>query len=407
VTHAERHPIDPNLDAELRALTTWTGPATSTWETALEASAARRPRFRVSFPPSARTIRAALAGLVACTCVAFAVMAVLPNVRGAPRVATQAPSAAAMQESRVATPPAASAFRSGAVDAEGLGGGHGGGGFAMPGRRSPSGAAGFGSTPGDGTSTAGEMLDVSADPDRDVVRTAMLELETPDVRDLFTKISALPVTADGEFVADARFDAASDPTPGELRRDATATVVLRVRSERLAAVLDQLRALGAVVSERVTGQDVTAQLADLSKRRGAEESAERDLRDLLASNDQAKLKDIVELRDRLSALQASVERIRAETLRVERLVSLATVTVSIRTAKKAAEAAPVVAPPTAGERFRAAVAQAWTDGIAGLGSSIAFLVAVAVGGLPWWIALAIGALAFKRAWQRRIEAGLA
>lgn len=402
MTHAERHPIDPNLEAGLRALSTWTGPATSTWEAALDAPAARRPRLRLAFPPSACTVRAALAGLLACSCVAFAVLAVLPTFRSVATVGRQAPKAAAVHESAPIGPAEQAALQFGDADVEGLGGGGGG----LPGKRSPSGAVGFGTIPGDGTSRAGETLNVATDPDRDVIRTAMLELETTDVRELFTQISALPVAADGEFVADARFDAASDPAAGALSREATATVVLRVRSERLAAVLDQLRALGAVVSERVTGQDVTAQLADLSKRRNAEESAERDLRDLLASNDQAKLKDLVELRDRLSALQASVERLRAETLRVERLVSLATVTVSIRTQKKAAEAPPIV-PPTPGERFRASLAAAWTDGIAGLGSSLAFVVSVALGGLPWWIALAVGALLFKRAWQRRIEAGVA
>lgn len=214
-----------------------------------------------------------------------------------------------------------------------------------------------------------------APADRQVVQKATMELRTADVKAAFLKCQMLARTASGEYVQDSSLTGTGP--------QAQAHLTLRVASGRLSEVLTEIRALGDATSEKITGEDVTGQVVDLDARLHNERRIEQELLTLLDQRQDAPLKDILELRTRLSEVRGSIEQLTAQQARLSRLVSLATVLVIIR---------PDDAPPPPPERsslldhLESSFAAAWRSGLEFLIDSSAWVAQVAIGGLIWWLA---------------------
>jgi hypothetical protein len=93
---------------------------------------------------------------------------------------------------------------------------------------------------------------------RSVIRKSSIDLKVADIRAVFSKIALIPSQAQGEYTESA--DLSGSPTP------TGASIVLRVRADRLSAVLNELRAFGEVTTESSKGEDVTDQAVDLDAR---------------------------------------------------------------------------------------------------------------------------------------------
>ncbi len=238
---------------------------------------------------------------------------------------------------------------------------------------------------------APDQSDASPPPaaDRHVVRKASIEFKTTDVRAAFLKASMIPNAALGEYVEDSS-------VTGE-GASVAANLTLRVTAERLPDVLNQVRELGTVTSEQVRGEDVTAQVVDVESRLRNERRIEQELLELLEKREDAPLKDILELRTKLSEVRGEIERMEGQRANLDRLVSLATVLVLIRPAD-----APAPAPEKSsilshlGDSFSAA----WRTGVEFLIDSSAAIVRIGLGGLIWWI-IAIAAIVTARRYFRR------
>lgn len=224
--------------------------------------------------------------------------------------------------------------------------------------------------------------------DRHVVRKATIELTTDDVRATFLKAAMLVSAARGEYVQDSGLTGSGET--------AKANLTLRVAAERLSEVLNQLREFGKVRSERTEGEDVTTQVVDLEARLRNETRIEDELLDLMERRDNAPLKEILELRDKLGQVRRSIEQMTAQRERLSRLVSLATVLVLIR-----AEGAPPPVRPGIGAYFGDSISNAWSKGLTFLADTVAGLLGVLIGGIIWWsLLIAVVLIALRRIARR-------
>jgi hypothetical protein len=234
----------------------------------------------------------------------------------------------------------------------------------------------------------------SSPADRAVIRKATIELSSKDVRAAFLKTAMLVSEAQGEYMQESSLTGTGPSLYG--------TMTLRVAAPRLSEVLNALRAVGEVRAESSGGEDVTAQVVDLEARLRNEQRVETELLDLLAKRDNAPLKEVLELRDKISEIRQHIEQLTAQRERLGRLVSLATVLVMIRAEDRPAE--PVAAGDTIGDYFVKRIGAAWRSGLVFLSNTVAGLVGVAVGGALWWVLAGVLLLWARRLWKKAAAA---
>lgn len=166
------------------------------------------------------------------------------------------------------------------------------------------------------------LLQASSEPwpsyGRKIIRRATLEVEVDGGR-FDEAVSRLLGLADffGGYVEDSRVGAS-----GEKR---SARVVLRVPEESFGRALDEVGSLGKVVSERISGQDVTEQYVDVESRIKALEVQEARLLDLLSK---AKTVDeILRIEQELSRVRTQIETHEGRLKSLERLSALSAIEV--------------------------------------------------------------------------------
>ncbi|HLP83791.1 MAG TPA: DUF4349 domain-containing protein [Phycisphaerales bacterium] len=240
-------------------------------------------------------------------------------------------------------------------------------------RSQPPATSGFAAPP----PAAGSSPAPASTPVRQVVRKATIDLRVADVRSGFAKVAIIPNEALGEFVENSSLTG-DDP-------NVRGTLTLRVVASRLSETLNQLRTLGAVASETSTGQDVTDSIVDLEARIRNEERIEREILALLDRRPDAPLTDILSVRNQLGEVRGRIESLKGQRERMGQLVSLATVVVSLQNDDQ-----PIPAKAEGmGAYFATSMQQAWQSSLRTLSDSAAYLVRLFVGGLVWWIALAL------------------
>ncbi len=224
--------------------------------------------------------------------------------------------------------------------------------------------------------------------DRQVIRTANLAIRVASVRDSYQNASALVREDLGEFISQTTFSGVEPYT--------SATVTLRVNADRLASVMQSLRGLGDVTSESTGGEDVTDQLVDLDARLRNERRIEQELLTLLDTRKDAPLEDVLKVRESLGRIRENIERLAAQQAQLTNRVALATIT-----AQLVAKSEPVAREQGWLAYTGAELGRAWRWSLRSLADTVAFILAVTVGGLIWWIILGVIALGVRRWWKRR------
>lgn len=232
--------------------------------------------------------------------------------------------------------------------------------------------------------TAAESSAVEGD--RQVVQTGTLRLTVEEPRVAADAVVRLAEDADGRV--DARSEhAATGDTAG------SATLTIRVPSDRVSATVDAVRDLGKVESIDLDAQDVTAAAQDLDARiRGLQLSVAR-MEDLLART--TTTTDIVSAENALAERQTRLEELQSQRARLADAVALSTLTIELY--------GPGIVPAAAAPGPRT-----FFDGLAvGWQSFVVVLkaVVVVVGVLLPWLAFAgavtAGVVAVSRWWRRR------
>jgi hypothetical protein len=238
-------------------------------------------------------------------------------------------------------------------------------------------------TPGADTTSreAGAMLAQSELPAvQKIVRTANLGIAVTDFETVRPAIEGI-VRDVGGFVGHIEvWDAA---TPRWLQ------ATLRVPAPRLDDALRQLRALGRVVNERQSGEDVTEQVLDLEARLSNARNTERRLNEVLKTGT-GNVRDVLEVEREMARVREEIEGLDARRKDVERRVTYATVTLHVTGQRQAML-------DIGRHSVRGQVRDAFIDGVQGAYESAAGAVLLALRAAPvlvvwtavlWWPARA-------------------
>ena len=231
------------------------------------------------------------------------------------------------------------------------------------------------STTAEGGGTAGASdasLPAQASAARDVIRTGDLSLEVSRPSESADAVAAVAEELGGSVA----MREVSQPYGGSAT---TATVVIRVPSERFDEAFERLTKLGNVLSDTRNASDVTEQRADLDARVKALESSVERLRELMRGS--ASTAELIEAEQALSDRQQELDGLRAQLESLEGQVAEASIAVSLRSPS----ALPGGGPATFWDGL--------LQGLSSLGATgSALLVALGIA-LPWLAILGVIALA--------------
>jgi hypothetical protein len=259
-----------------------------------------------------------------------------------------------------------------------------------PAAGSPAGEGGrssdSGSGSGQGSPILGEFQVPEAGPR--VIKTAAITLHLEVGTFEHAMQSATVVAAShGGFVASSR------SSGDELL---SGTVVVRVPADQFEAALNELRALGSVVGEELSGQDVTAQFVDLDARLRNWEAQETVLLGLMQKA--TTIDDSIKVQRSLEDVQLAIEQLRGQIRMLGDQADFSTITVTL--SEVAAPVVPVPAPKPKPATF----ARAWNRAVHGLALAGRAVVVAFGYGLPFvlFVLLPIGVawLAYRRIRER-------
>lgn len=108
----------------------------------------------------------------------------------------------------------------------------------------------------------------------------------------------------------------------------TANLTLRVPEARFSEAMRQLKALGEFESENKTGEDVTAQVADVEARLKVLKAEEEQYVTLLRAT--RKIGEILEVKERLSQVRQEIESLAAQSKALRRQASYSTIELTLR-----------------------------------------------------------------------------
>lgn len=208
----------------------------------------------------------------------------------------------------------------------------------------------------------GEDRQVDQDDDRSVITTGWLALTVDDPVESAAEVADLADRAGG------RVESRSE-TPGTDTQRARATLVLRVPSDDLDAVLADLRELGDVSSVQLDATDVTQERQDLDARIEALQASVDRLLALLAEADDTA--DLIAIESELTTRQAELDSLTTRRDRLADQVDYSTLTVELLSEGVAPEAGP--------DDFWSGVAAGW-EALVRFASGLLVVAGVL---LPW------------------------
>ena len=159
-------------------------------------------------------------------------------------------------------------------------------------------------------------------PERMLIKTADLEIESDDPEAAANKIIAL-IEGYGGYVARLSI---SD------RNGRSATMIVKVPEECFYEALNAIRKVGRVVREEINVRDVTEQHIDLEARLRNLKAEEEWL---LAAVEKAKtVQDLIMIEKELWRVRGEIERIEAQLKNLERMVTYSTISIWIKAPEK-------------------------------------------------------------------------
>jgi hypothetical protein len=154
---------------------------------------------------------------------------------------------------------------------------------------------------------------------RQIIRTGTIEFEIDNFESTFEQIKRIAADAGGYLgtVNSERL------TNGKVR----GTVTLRVPPERTDGVIDKLRPLGQIVRQNLVAEEVTRQIADLSRQLETAQTMQQKLSDLATAPSTQPVKDRVEAEREAGEWRAKAEQAQSKIASLKNQVQLATITV--------------------------------------------------------------------------------
>lgn len=163
-----------------------------------------------------------------------------------------------------------------------------------------------------------------------LIKKAELTLVVGSIDKTMQQVSALVKKQQGDILGFQD----SQPTDPSSRQ--TASMQLRIPSQKLDATLDALAKLGNVESRSLTAEDVSDQLVDFQARLKNLQKSEEALLKIMERS--GSVRDVLQVSQQLSNTRESIERISAQLKSLQNQVAYSTITLNLQAAVSAAPA---------------------------------------------------------------------
>lgn len=165
----------------------------------------------------------------------------------------------------------------------------------------------------------------SAAADRIVIKNANLSIVVADPESTMTEIVRMAESLGG-FVVSSELYRTTNAEGQEFPR---ARITVRVPADQLNQALEQIKSgAGEVLSENVTGEDVTQQYTDLQSRLRNLEQAEEQLRGIM--EDANRTEDVLQVYSELTRVREQIEVIKGQIQYYEQSAALSAIAVDIQ-----------------------------------------------------------------------------
>jgi len=217
--------------------------------------------------------------------------------------------------------------------------------------------------------------------DRKIIRNGDLTLETGSPTDGLRRITAV-AESHGGFVVNSEFT--QNPVAAGTRPSQTVTVIARVPASQFASALDEIRGAGErVISEKISGQDVSEEYLDLEARLRTKKALEAQFLEIMKQAH--KVQDALDVQSQLADVRTEIERFEGKRRFLENQAALSTITTTLQMPQ------PIVAPTTGS--FGSSVKRTVGDAVDLAASIILFIIQAVIiiipiglfAGLPAWL----------------------
>jgi hypothetical protein len=162
----------------------------------------------------------------------------------------------------------------------------------------------------------------------------------------------------------------------------SAKITVRIPAEGTSVFTSWLREQGKIVSENITADDVSEEYYDLQARLENARKFEARLMEMVKSNT-GDLDDLVLLEEKLSAMREQIEQMQGRVRYLDRLVSMATLTLNVQVQNT------TTTPTTPGFGTRAA--HVWKESTGALKDASQAFVLLIVAIVPWILPICLAA----------------
>lgn len=232
--------------------------------------------------------------------------------------------------------------------------------------------------------------------DRKIIRNGDLTLETGSPTDGLRRITAV-AESHGGFVVNSEFT--QNPVEAGAKPSQTVTVIARVPATQFASALDEIRGAGErVISEKISGQDVSEEYLDLEARLRTKKALEAQFLEIMKQAH--KVQDALDVQSQLADVRTEIERLEGRRRFLENQAALSTITTTQQMPQ------PLVAATTGS--FGVSLKRTVGDAVDLAAAIILFIiqaviVIIPIGlfvGLPAWL---LWRVVRRKVWVRRVE----
>jgi hypothetical protein len=238
-------------------------------------------------------------------------------------------------------------------------------------------------------SNAGTNLELVRARNPMIVRTAQLTIAVKDFTKTRSAVDEILKRHKG-YLGQSNVSSPVDSGP---MLEAT----LRVPSDQLEAVMEELKVLGRVESESQTGEEVTQQYVDLDARLSNARNSERRLTDLLRQQT-GRLADVLSVEKEIERVRGEIERMEAENKNLANRVDFATLNVKLFEEYRAG----LQMPGSASFRLRNAAVEGYRTTVESVTGAVSFLLAYGPSVLFWSAVLFFPLRLVWRRFRRRL-----
>jgi hypothetical protein len=248
---------------------------------------------------------------------------------------------------------------------------------------SKSDANNFNSSPGSVITELIKSKNLSADKDfnftsdnssagRLIIRTGIVSIETDNYYNAEKKIKEKAVFYMGYITGSNSNQNVSGKLQG--------SVTVRIPSDKFDNFIEDLKSAGKIISQNISASDVTEEFIDLEARQKTQRELEKRLLDLL-SGKTAKLKDVVEVEEKLSAVRENIEKTEGRMKFLKSQSAFSTLVISI--------SEPSLLQTSSGGGFFYEINLGLKKGMEGFTEVLSLMIAFAVSNSPFIILLFI------------------